>query len=30
MVLIILMHDEYNTTVEAALRLADSLKEKRI
>ena len=25
---IILMHDEYKTTVEAALRLADSLKEK--
>ena len=25
---IILMHDEYKTTVEAALKLADSLKEK--
>ena len=25
---IILMHDEYKTTVEAALRLTDSLKEK--
>ena len=25
---IILMHDEYKTIVEAALRLADSLKEK--
>ena len=25
---IILMHDEYKTTVEAALKVADSLKEK--
>ena len=27
---IILMHDEYKTTVEAALRLADSLTAKRV